>query len=170
MGSGLLVRYLPKVPRHNACKRIALLLIIAFADPQSLSSRFRRRPKRKFPSLVRYPCCSVVCQAHWIPTFWKLRDTKDSAGLPLIYLYNRYPRLIKPTLWLGLAMNTVSLLAASWMHSVTGLIVLQGIFPGESRPTIFDVTLILADVHRSGCRALRFPDYSVDSRVRLSYY
>ncbi|KAJ9099348.1 hypothetical protein QFC20_005749 [Naganishia adeliensis] len=53
-----------------------------------------------------------------------------SAGLPLIYLYNRYPRLIKPTLWLGLAMNTVSLLAASWIKSVNGLIVLQGIFPG----------------------------------------
>lgn len=59
-------------------------------------------------------------------------NTQDSAGLPLIYLYNRYPRLIKPTLWLGLAMNTVSLLAASWMRSVTGLVILQGIFPGMS--------------------------------------
>jgi hypothetical protein len=28
-------------------------------------------------------------------------------------------------------MNTVSLLAASWVHSVNGLIVLQGIFPGD---------------------------------------
>ncbi|GHJ88134.1 hypothetical protein NliqN6_4536 [Naganishia liquefaciens] len=53
-----------------------------------------------------------------------------SAGLPLIYVYNRFPRLIKPTLWLGLAMNTVSLLAASFVRNVPGLVVLQGIFPG----------------------------------------
>ncbi|KAJ9096730.1 hypothetical protein QFC21_005000 [Naganishia friedmannii] len=55
-----------------------------------------------------------------------------SAGIPLLYLYNRYPRLIKPTLWLGLAINTASLLGASWIQNVTGLIVLQGIFPGTA--------------------------------------
>lgn len=90
----------------------------------------------------------------------------DSAGLPLIYLYNRYPRLIKPTLWLGLAMNTVSLLAASWIKSVNGLIVLQGIFPGKLDHTQAKVVCSSEFTGRTRRRSLRFPHYPVDPRVR----
>ncbi|KAG7527466.1 hypothetical protein FFLO_06903 [Filobasidium floriforme] len=52
------------------------------------------------------------------------------AGIPLIYLYNRHPRIIKSTVWTGLAVYVACMLGASWAQSVDALIVLQGVGPG----------------------------------------
>jgi hypothetical protein len=54
----------------------------------------------------------------------------DSLGVPLIYIYNRYPRCMKPTVWFGLAILVACTLGASWAKSVDALIVLQGVGPG----------------------------------------
>lgn len=54
----------------------------------------------------------------------------DGAGIPLIYLYNRHPRIIKSTVWIGLAVYVACMLGASWAQSVDALIVLQGVGPG----------------------------------------
>ncbi|KAK4686182.1 hypothetical protein P7C73_g3947, partial [Tremellales sp. Uapishka_1] len=53
-----------------------------------------------------------------------------ATGFPLIYFYNRYPSLIKESLWFGIALYTASMLGASFAKSVNALIVLQGIIPG----------------------------------------
>jgi hypothetical protein len=57
----------------------------------------------------------------------------DAAGIPLIYFYNWFPRVIKSTVWFGLILLVVCLLGASWARSVDALIVLQGVGPGEHK-------------------------------------
>ncbi|GFZ42751.1 hypothetical protein JCM24511_00469 [Saitozyma sp. JCM 24511] len=53
-----------------------------------------------------------------------------AAGLPLLYIYNRYPQYMKPSIWGGLVLYTASLLSASFVDSMDLLIVFQGIGPG----------------------------------------
>ncbi|ODO10431.1 hypothetical protein I350_01026 [Cryptococcus amylolentus CBS 6273] len=53
-----------------------------------------------------------------------------SLGLPLLYFYNHFPRAMKPSIWVGLALYTVSMLAASFVSNMKLLILFQGVGPG----------------------------------------
>jgi len=44
---------------------------------------------------------------------------------------------MKPTIWLGLAVNTISLLIASFVSDISLLILFQGVGPGEMKHHIF---------------------------------
>jgi hypothetical protein len=75
----------------------------------------------------------VGCKAHQVTIISSCNyPALDSAGMPLIYLYNRYPRCIKPTVWFGLAVFVACMLGASWSKSVDALILLQGVGPGAA--------------------------------------
>ncbi|WWC65665.1 uncharacterized protein I303_108286 [Kwoniella dejecticola CBS 10117] len=52
------------------------------------------------------------------------------SGMPLLYMYNYFPRFMIPSMWAGLALFSLSLLAGSFVSDIRLLIVFQGVFPG----------------------------------------
>jgi len=54
----------------------------------------------------------------------------DATGLPLLYMYNRYPRQIKPSFWFGLMLYCASLFGASFARRTWLLVIFQGVLPG----------------------------------------
>jgi hypothetical protein len=54
----------------------------------------------------------------------------DATGLPLLYMYNRYPRQIKPSFWFGLLLYCASLFGASFARRTWLLVIFQGVLPG----------------------------------------
>ncbi|WWC93027.1 uncharacterized protein L201_007991 [Kwoniella dendrophila CBS 6074] len=55
-----------------------------------------------------------------------------SAGIPLLYLYNHFPRSMRPSMWAGMILCSSSLLVASFVKDVKLLIIFQGVGPGLS--------------------------------------
>ncbi|WVQ73405.1 hypothetical protein IAR50_002977 [Cryptococcus sp. DSM 104548] len=53
-----------------------------------------------------------------------------SLGLPLLYVYNYFPRAMKPSIWVGLTLYSASMLAASFVSNMKLLIVFHGVGPG----------------------------------------
>ncbi|TCD66437.1 hypothetical protein EIP91_001373 [Steccherinum ochraceum] len=64
-------------------------------------------------------------------------------GIILSFLYARYPELLNPMMWVGLALATLSLLVSSFVSSVELLILLQGVGLGIGSGMLYWPTMFL---------------------------